>query len=511
MTENFIVGLRKLPSFERAIVSGVTLYKDEKLVEINIVTDKVFTAQDKTEASALARKCVPSVFGVKVGVTKLTPDCAMVARKIFEILPAVSKTVSAFVTEKDIKVEKTETGFFFTISVVNLSRFSQDITGEIALKLSKIFCGEFKGKCEISSKSLDEVEIEEKHENIEYIVPVRKFRIADFEFLEGSEEQTEAVYLADMNFASDSVTVCGVIEDIREKSFTRNSGQEKKYYSITLSDTTAVMRLTYFTRQRSIEKIKKLKVGDSIVMTGKAELYRGEIRFTANFIDYGKIPENFVPEKRKSKPVPKYYEFVKPAPYSDFTQTDLFTETTVPECLKGRDFVVFDLETTGLNSSPSSGNMDRIIEIGAYKIKDGVIKESFTTFINPERKLSEEIINLTGIKQENVDGAPTYRQALPDFFKFCEGAYLVGHNAAGFDFKFIDYYLQQLGYIQERKIFDTIPLSQELLFLSNYKLNTVADKFGITFNHHRAIDDALVTAKIFIELIKIKKSLPKPC
>ena len=98
---------------------------------------------------------------------------------------------------------------------------------------------------------------------------------------------------------------------------------------------------------------------------------------------------------------------------------------------------------------------------------------------------------------------------MPDFFKFCHGSILVGHNILGFDFKFVDYYLSRLGYNLERKVIDTIPLSQELLFLSNYKLNTVADKFNITFNHHRATDDALATAKIFIELIKIKKSLPK--
>ena len=153
--------------------------------------------------------------------------------------------------------------------------------------------------------------------------------------------------------------------------------------------------------------------------------------------------------------------------------------------------------------------MDRIIEIGAYKICDGAICESFSSFINPEKKLSDEIIKLTGITEEMVSGAPTYEQAMPDFFKFCEGSVLVGHNIAGFDFKFVDYYCAKLGYMFERKLIDTIPLSQELLFLSNYKLNTVADRFGITFNHHRAVDDALVTAKIFIELIKIKKSLPK--
>ncbi|MDE5728938.1 MAG: PolC-type DNA polymerase III, partial [Clostridia bacterium] len=150
-----------------------------------------------------------------------------------------------------------------------------------------------------------------------------------------------------------------------------------------------------------------------------------------------------------------------------------------------------------------------IIEIGAFKIIGGEIAESFTTFINPGRKLSEEIINLTGITEEMVKDAPSYEEAMPDFYKFCAGSILVGHNVVGFDFKFVDYYWQRLGYNFPRKLIDTIPLSQELLYLSNYKLNTVAERFQITFNHHRAIDDALTTAKIFIELIKMKKSLPK--
>ena len=195
--------------------------------------------------------------------------------------------------------------------------------------------------------------------------------------------------------------------------------------------------------------------------TGKAEIFRGACRYTARHIDRGHVPEGFVPVRRASKPAPKYYTAVEPQPYSDFTQADFFTKNDIPDCLKNNTFVVFDLETTGLNSSPSGGNMDRIIEIGAYKIIGGEIKESFSTFVNPGRKLSEEIIKLTGITQEMVEDAPTYEKVMPDFFKFCQGSYLVGHNAAGFDFKFVDYYCSQLGYHLERKIFDTIPLSQE--------------------------------------------------
>ena len=172
--------------------------------------------------------------------------------------------------------------------------------------------------------------------------------------------------------------------------------------------------------------------------------------------------------------------------------------------------MVFDLETTGLCTTPVAGEMDGIIEIGAYKVVDGEIKEKFSTFVNPERPvpLEDRIVELTGITQAMVNSAPSYKDVLPDFVRFCDGSVLVGHNAAGFDIKFIDFYCRELGYDVGRRVIDTLFLSQKLLRLANNKLNTVADHFGITFNHHRAEDDALATAKIFIELIKIKKSFP---
>lgn len=99
-------------------------------------------------------------------------------------------------------------------------------------------------------------------------------------------------------------------------------------------------------------------------------------------------------------------------------------------------------------------------------------------------------------------GAPPVETVMADFYKFTEGCALVGHNVQ-FDYKFIRYYGEQEGYLFDAKTFDTVALSQQLLRLSNYKLNTVADHFGFTFRHHRAFDDAFVTAKIFLELVKL--------
>lgn len=512
MTENFLDAIRAIPSLERAIVSSVTLVKAEKRVEINIITDKVIAEADRATAEKTARAYVPDFFDCKVFISKLTPDEDMVAKKIYSLIAGLNKSVSAFITPDDICVERTDEGFSFTLRLVSSVFCPDDFLPRLIQLLESSFCGTFTGKCVYGGEGEDDDKIEVSPENIEFELPIRRFEIIDFKFIEGTQAHNTAVYLSDLNFESEQVAVCGRIEDIRERTYTNSKGIEKLMYNFTINDGTASMRIGYFTRKRSIEKIKKLQAGDYIVCTCKTEFYNGFLRATAIDIDYGRPPENFVPEKRPSKPVPKYYENVFPQPFEDFTQRDFFSDESIPQCLKDNVFVVFDLETTGLNSSPASGNMDRIIEIGAYKITGGEIKESFSTFVNPGRRISAEITALTGIDQSMVESAPSYERVMPDFFKFCDGAYLVGHNAANFDFKFIEYYCAQCGYIPERKLFDTFPLAQQLLpGLSNYKLNTVADRFGVTFNHHRAVDDALATAKIFIELIKIKKVLPNPC
>ena len=117
---------------------------------------------------------------------------------------------------------------------------------------------------------------------------------------------------------------------------------------------------------------------------------------------------------------------------------------------------------------------------------------------------------MTGIEDADLVGAPEVDKVMADFFKFTDGAYLVGHNVT-FDYRFVKYYGEKNGYMFDKKQYDTLTLAQDVLRgqLPNYKLNSVADYYGLTFNHHRAFDDALVTAKVFIELVKKRGTLPK--
>ena len=255
--------------------------------------------------------------------------------------------------------------------------------------------------------------------------------------------------------------------------------------------------------------MQQLKAGDWVVLIGANEEFNGHLSYSAKKINLGTPPSGFTPEKRQSKPVPKFYKAVFPQRHEDYTQAGFFEDLEKPTALLQGEFVVFDLETTGLNNQPAMGKMDRIIEIGAVKIKEGKIAEKFTSFVACPDRLSQEIIELTHIHDEDLVGAPTIDKVIADFYKFVDGAYLVGHNVQ-FDYRFVKYYGEENGYSFENKEFDTLSLAQELLAgkIGNYKLNTVAGYYGFTFNHHRAFDDALVTAKVFIELIKKKGKLP---
>ena len=224
----------------------------------------------------------------------------MVRRKILELIENNFRVLAVTVKKDDVQVKKTGGGFEYVISVMS-SLADDGICDKISAELKKNFCGEFSGKVIRSEIRVQDIEIEEEHENEEYEMPVRFFEISDFSFLEGTEKQSRAVYLSDLNFESENVVVCGRLEDIRERSYKNKKDQEKPYYSFTLSDETAMQRITYFTRLKSLDKIKALKIGDSIVCSGKTELYNGFLRFTANTIDYGKVPEGFVPEKRESR------------------------------------------------------------------------------------------------------------------------------------------------------------------------------------------------------------------
>ena len=166
------------------------------------------------------------------------------------------------------------------------------------------------------------------------------------------------------------------------------------------------------------------------------------------------------------------------------------------------EMIVFDLETTGL-----SNRTCKIIEIGAVKIKNGQIIDTFDIFVDPECEISEEITSLTSITNDMVKGAPKEREALEMFFEFAGDRLLIAHNA-NFDVGFIRVAAERCEIPFTNSYLDTVGLSKYVNpELNKHKLNIIAEHYKLgDFHHHRASDDAKMLAEIFFVMLERLKS-----
>ena len=160
------------------------------------------------------------------------------------------------------------------------------------------------------------------------------------------------------------------------------------------------------------------------------------------------------------------------------------------------EFVVFDIETTGLSAMTC-----KITEIGAVLVRNGEVLKVFSTFVNPDGHIPEEITELTGITDDMVSDAPSQGDAVKAFIEFVGKRTVVAHNA-NFDMGFIRRAAENAGIHFDPPYLDTLSMSRFLNpELKNHKLDTLVDFYRLgDFNHHRACDDAEVTAKIFCKM-----------
>ncbi len=163
-------------------------------------------------------------------------------------------------------------------------------------------------------------------------------------------------------------------------------------------------------------------------------------------------------------------------------------------------FVVIDVETTGFDV-----NHAEVIDVGAVRVEGGIITESFSSLVDPGFFIPERIKELTGITNAMVIGSPKMEEVLPKLLSFIGDSVIVGHHVEQ-DIKFIDKYTRIYGVGKFRRPYIcTLQLSKRLLpDLLKHSLKDLADYFGIGYSRlHRALDDASVTAQVFLELLNL--------
>jgi DNA polymerase III epsilon subunit family exonuclease len=181
-------------------------------------------------------------------------------------------------------------------------------------------------------------------------------------------------------------------------------------------------------------------------------------------------------------------------------EVEVLCEDDECRALSETDFVVFDIETTGPKMPPS-----RVMEIGAARVRDGRIVAEFQTLVNPLMPIPPFIVGLTGIRDEMVADAPTFEEVAADWLDFADTSVLVAHNAV-FDVRFINHEVSHVfpGRRMMNSHICTVSLARQVLpELKSFRLGALADHFAVPHRtRHRAGDDALATASVFIRLLE---------
>jgi len=362
-------------------------------------------------------------------------------------------------------------------------------------------------------------------DNVVYVEDARLISAKCGEFVYSARTKPEQIttlpsYISDVKNPCENIVLCGKIFDISEKQY-KNKDFDKKdpespefktLFRFRLFDQTAAIECVAFPKPKACEAFRALKNNDEIICRGRIteSKYDGANSFVvstvyrAENIDYSTIRAHL------SKPAPSFYQFISPKVYKEMTlyevsmeevdAQEVETKEEVPSFLAGKSYVVFDLETTGLDTSSC-----KIIEIAGVKIVDGKITHTFDTLINPQMPIPEEITRVTGISDKDVERAPTAEIVLPDFFKFTRECALVAHNI-GFDFPILNRMTEPLGYVYQNDLYDTVALARQYFpEIKSYKLERLTEYFGITHTGaHRALSDALATAALFKLIAKQK-------
>ena len=322
-----------------------------------------------------------------------------------------------------------------------------------------------------------------------------------------------------------------ITEGIKKGSFVKLKGItaiDRFDKELTISSVTGIKKIPDFTVSRSDNSVRKrvelhchTKMSDMDGVSEAKDIIKRAYKWghpaiaitdhgvVQSFPDANHVWEDLWKEeknrrKEAGEAAPDKQDFFKIIYGMEAYLVDDLTEIVTNE--KGQDltteFVVFDIETTGF-----SPVLDRIIEIGAVKVRDGQITDRYSTFVNPGVPIPFEIEKLTGINDQMVMEYPEIEAVLPEFLTFCQDAVLVAHNA-GFDMSFIKENTLRQGIKKQFTYVDTVGIARVLLpGQAKHTLDAVAKTMGVSLeNHHRAVDDAEATAQIFVKFIdRLKK------
>lgn len=501
-------------NFEDLKLYSAVVEKKNRTLELCFALKTELSDEEKVQIENICKDAIKNKFKLKIKFIKDYFD-KDILKTVF--LNYINSEFCFFASKFDIEkifVEENDGVFMITVTVTPELRQmleQNEFLEKVAAYFKSISNYEIKIKFDVVENLVDVEQLMKKTEVMReaqvtkvLFKPQRKINVENVEAYIDRVINERPQYIIDIIQPEKSVTICGRVESIKEVVTPKGI----VLFKFDLVDFTGRIAIVIFSDETRYIKLKELKVGDELLINGQVveNTYTQELELRAYRICRCKIcaDEN---DYTVSRPVPEEYAIIKPQIYIANRQSNLFDEKKVDRRLQDKTFVVFDLETTG-----KSYITNKIIELGAVRIVDGKIVDTFSTFVNPECKIPNEISQLTGIIDSMVESAPTFPEIIADFYKYCDGASLIGHNICDFDGLFLKFNTKDSGFVFNHKQIDTLSMSRKY-FRSlhngeetphNFKLGTLADFLHVRRdNAHRAVDDSLMTADVFLKLIEM--------
>ncbi|MDR1939297.1 MAG: ribonuclease H-like domain-containing protein [Clostridiales bacterium] len=473
-----------------------------------------------------AEKTAETFFKVKAAFKKAYADEENIRAKIFDFLNSAYPSVVMSVEPEDVTVCVDRERALINVKI-GFDEYMRGFASNVALDgaIARFLEGKF-----LEAARVEFFTDDRPRETYKIKDPAPAFikrdmiAVSDVERVYGKTILSYPKPIKSIADEADGVVLCGKIGrfDRRQSKSTGNT-----YYTFELFDRTGRISAKLFPRRRggaydnkfgetssdgdvrsaggakpaskATDAIDGLRDNEEIVVCGsvRRDSYTKDLVFIANDVNRCKIDYDSIKDDERFNDAGEEYLIVKPQPYVKEVQQDFLERPAdaFPVALTGKSFVVFDCETTGLDKAN-----DQIIELAAVKIEDGIITQTFSTFVNPGVSLPPVITKLTGITDDDLKDAPKIRDIFHDFYKFIKGSALVAHNIE-FDIEFINRAAKLTGFKVDNDIYDTMTIARKNYSIANYKLGTICEYFGINLTDaHRAVNDALATAEVFIKI-----------
>lgn len=313
-------------------------------------------------------------------------------------------------------------------------------------------------------------------------------------------------YIEDNKKPKTSVILSGFISNVNHKTYVqkkgKRKGEERNLFTFNLRDVSGSIDCIYFCGKTHVRDIEKLEESFLLLMVGDLSIgLNDKLTYRVRKISLASpLEQKIIKDEKTEEYVHKKVVF--PEIITRSSQANLFeVKAKYNDFIMNNNIVVFDLETTGLNSEECE-----ITELGAVKIDHGEITERFWSFARTKNPIPEEVEKLTGITNEMVDNAPKVEDVVYDFYEYTRGCVISGYNIVGFDMKFIKKVADRIGVKFDNEVIDAfIVARQSNLRVGNFKLGTVVKALGLTLKDaHRAYNDAHATAEVLMELNKLK-------